>query len=448
VDVDFDGIVRTLDANMFGVNTAIWDATLDTPDSIASLREAGPLALRFPGGSISDEYHWASNTGVPARWQWPTPFKNFMHVATNLQAQVVITVNYGSGTPEEAAAWVRCANVTNHCQFQYWEIGNENFGDWEHDDNVPKHNPLTYARRARDYFAQMKAADPTIKIGVPVTQDSWFSPDTWTPTLLSALKDEGVTPDFVIFHFYPELPRSESDANLLQAASRWPEKAAYLRQLLNQRLGPAAAGVELFCTENNSIPLHPGKQTTSLVNGLFLADSFGQITRTEFKAYFWWNWRNGLDDSQEKTNNNSASLYGWRNYGSYAMLSRDRYPAFYTFKLLQWFARAGDSIVRASSDNKLLAVYAARRTNGSLALLVINKSPADALTANFSIANFQPAPSASVHDYGIPQDEAARTGSGPQDIAQSVFSGVAPQFSRDFPPYSATVIALSPQTAK
>jgi hypothetical protein len=130
------------------------------------------------------------------------------------------------------------------------------------------------------------------------------------------------------------------------------------------------------------------------------------------------------------------------------MLSRDRYPTFYTFKLLQWFARAGDRIVRSSSDNKLLAVYAARRINGSLALLVINKSPSDALTANFSIANFRPAPSASVYDYGIPQDEAARTGFGPQDIAQTVFSSAAPQFSRVFPPYSATVIAFSPQTAK
>jgi alpha-N-arabinofuranosidase len=448
VDVDFDGIVRTLDATMFGVNTAIWDATLDTPDSIASLREAAPLALRFPGGSISDQYHWASNSGAPAPRHWPTSFTNFMHVAANLQAQVVITVNYGSGTPEEAAAWVRCANVTNHCRFQYWEIGNENYGNWERDDNVPAHDPLNYARRARDYFAQMKAADPAIKIGVPVTQNYWFSPDHWTPALLSTLKDEGVTPDFVIFHSYPQLPGRESDATLLQAASKWPDNAAYVRQLLNKHLGPAAAGVELFCTENNSIPLKPGKQTTSLVNGLFLADSFGQIAQTEFKAFFWWNWRNSLYDGRDTTNNNSASLYGWRNYGSYGMLSRDRYPAFYAFKLLQWFARAGDRIVRASSDNQLLAVYAARRINGSLALLVINKSPTNALTASFSIANFQPAPSASVYDYGIPQDEAARTGSGPQDIAQTVFPGAAPQFSRVFPPYSATVIALSPQTAK
>ena len=93
VDVDFDRIVRTLDATLFGVNTAIWDSTLDTPDSIASLREAAPLALRFPGGSIADGYLWASNTGASTRWHWPTSFRNFMRVASNLQAQVVITVN-------------------------------------------------------------------------------------------------------------------------------------------------------------------------------------------------------------------------------------------------------------------------------------------------------------------------------------------------------------------
>ena len=34
-------------------------------------------------------------------------------------------------------------------------------------------------------------------------------------------------------------------------------------------LGAAAPNVELDCTENNSVYTNPGKQTTSLVNGLF-----------------------------------------------------------------------------------------------------------------------------------------------------------------------------------
>jgi hypothetical protein len=88
-----------------------------------------------------------------------------------------------------------------------------------------------------------------------------------------------------------------------------------------------AASVELVCTENNSVYSNPGKQTTSLVNGLFYADSVGQILQTEFNTLMWWILRN----AQETGNNNSPSLYGWRQYGDYGMLSgqNDPYPTYY-----------------------------------------------------------------------------------------------------------------------
>lgn len=35
-----------------------------------------------------------------------------------------------------------------------------------------------------------------------------------------------------------------------------------------------------------------------------------------------------------------------------------RYPTYYAFKLLKFFARGGDRMVQAGSDNKLLAVEA------------------------------------------------------------------------------------------
>ena len=166
VKVDATRIVRTVDARLFGINAVMWDADFDTPGTVSALRELDMQALRFPGGSPSDDYHWAFNRNGRNLWNWATSFSSFIHTATNLHAQVFITVNYGSGTPEEAAAWVRCANVTNHCGFKYWEIGNENYGNWEHDENSPQHDPVTYARRAKGYFRLMKAADPTIKIGV------------------------------------------------------------------------------------------------------------------------------------------------------------------------------------------------------------------------------------------------------------------------------------------
>jgi hypothetical protein len=64
--IDAGQPLRTVDARWFGVNTAVWDANFDTPSTIALLKEMGTRVLRFPGGSLSDDYHftptaWASS---------------------------------------------------------------------------------------------------------------------------------------------------------------------------------------------------------------------------------------------------------------------------------------------------------------------------------------------------------------------------------------------------
>jgi alpha-N-arabinofuranosidase len=457
VIVNADEVVRRVDAWLFGVNAAAWDSGFDSAATVAALREAGNDTLRFPGGSLSDDYHWTSNASGTNGRTWATSFSKFAHVATNTGAQVFVTVNYGSGTPEEAAAWVRCANVTNHYGFKHWEIGNENYGSWEHDENVPAHDPFTYATRAKEFFSAMRAADPAIKIGVVVEagEDKYAShtnhpatnPRTekihtgWTPVMLATLKQLGVTPDFVIYHRYPQNPGKENDAGLLQSTATWTTDAADLRRQLKDYLGDAATNVELVCTENNSVSEKPGKQSTSLVNALYLADSFGQIAQTEFNALVWWDLRNGRNTG----NNNSPSLHGWRDYGDYGIMhgATNFYPTFYAMKLLKYFARGGDKIVRAASDNKLLSAYAARRADGSLALLVINKNPTSELKTDFSFVGFEPARDGKIFSYGVPQDEAARTGAGSPDIAQTNFTGAFKNFPCKFAPYSATVFVFS-----
>ena len=118
--------------------------------------------------------------------------------------------------------------------------------------------------------------------------------------------------------------------------------------MLNDYLGKKADRVEMAVTEHNSVFSNPGKQTTSLVNGLFYADALGNLLKTEFNAMLWWDLRNG----QEAGNNNSASLYGWRRYGDYGIVNAadpagpaDRYPTFYVSKLLKHFARRGERVV-------------------------------------------------------------------------------------------------------
>ena len=91
------------------------------------------------GQLVSDTYNWASD---------PTGNANFRNLATNVGAQVFIIANYGSGTPKQAAAWVLAENKTNNCNFQYWEVGNEFYGSWEHDTHAIQHDPYTYATNA------------------------------------------------------------------------------------------------------------------------------------------------------------------------------------------------------------------------------------------------------------------------------------------------------------
>ena len=463
--VDAGQTLRNVDARHFGVNTATWDGNLDTSSTSNVLQEMGVLALRFPGGSTADQYHWV-NSKVNNTLE-PTKFSNFIHVATNMGAQAFITVNYGSGTSNEAAAWVLSANVTNHCGFKYWEIGNECYGTWEMDNNNPAHDPFTYANIASGYVQLMKAADPTIKIGVViVTGENNFSnnathfainPRTgtknfgWTPIMLTTLKNLGVTPDFAIYHFYPQstptnwAPNStESDPLLLQAAVNWKSDAADLRQQITDYFGPTGTNIELVCTENNSDSGAMGRQSTSIVNALYLADSKSQIMKTEFNSYIWWDLHNGPDTHGIF----DPTLYGWRNNGDFGLLdgSNDRYPIFFAEKLLQYFARPGDSVLAASSDYLLLSAYAIRRSNGALTMLVINKDSTTNFNAQISLTNFAPWANATIRSYGIPQDEAARTNGSLslQDIALTNFPVAGTNFSYAFAPYSLTLFTFAP----
>ena len=467
VVVDVSQTLRSVDARSSGVNSAIWEYGFDSPDTLSLLTEMGCRTLRFPGGSFSDEYHWASNYIEGSSFEaWPTAFTNFMDIATNLGANVFITVNYGTGTTNEAADWVNFANNLNQCGFKYWEVGNECYGTWEadHNTNAPylPNDPWTYAMRFRDYYNAMKAVDPTIKVGIVAVpgEDTYvnnlshsaYNPRTgtthygWTPVLLSTLAGLGVTPDFMVHHFYPEY-QVDSDSRLLQAATNWAGDAANLRQQISDYFGPGGTNIELLCTENNADSGSQGRQSTSLVNGLYIADSLSQIMKTEFDSWLWWIFENGQDTSGDF----DPALYGWRTYGDFGLVlnASTRYPTFYAMKLMQYYARPGDTILNATSGDPLLAVYAAKKSGGALSLLVINKDPTNTLTRQITLAGFMPNAVATVRFYGIPQDDAARTNapSAAQDIATGTFGGAAPSFSYSFPPYSLTLFTFAPPGA-
>jgi len=506
VSVNAAQSLRVAEARWFGMNTAIWDAAFDSITTVNQFTNLGTRAMRFPGGSLSDEYFWEVNRSSTNTWQWATSLANFIHVFTNVNAQAVITVNYGTGSTNQAAAWVAYVNASTNSTvslgvdtgganwqtagwwaslraatplanddgknflrigrsaplgFKYWEIGNEIYGGWETDASSVPHDPYTYANRARDFISLMKAVDPKVKIGVvSLPGEDAYANNTahtvtnlrtglthngWTPVMLATLKSLGATPDFLIHHRYPQGPGGESDAYLLQSSTGWTSDAASLRQQITDYTGAAGSNIELICTENNSVSSSPGKQSTSLVSGLFYADSLAQLMQTEFNGLFWWNFRNG----GVETNNNSASLYGWRQYGDYGITEGTNYfPVYYVGRLMQKFVQPGDTILGANTDYPLLAGYAARRQDGAVSLLMINKDPTNSITGKVALTGFVPSSGAVIYSYGIPQDNAALTGMGSVDIAQSNFTAAATNFNYSFPPYSATVFTLQPTAAK
>jgi hypothetical protein len=463
--------VRVVDANVFGINQVAWDGNVYTPTSVSIMINLGQTCLRWPGGSWGDGYHWTNEAwsdGATSARNWGSFSTNFIQLATNTHAQAFIICNYGSSDANEAAFGVRMFNITNRCNFKYWEIGNEVGGNWETDNNTnppwQPHDPWTYAMRFTNYCAQMKAADPTIKIGAvaDISEDGTanytnhpvVNPRTgethngWTPVMLTYMRSNNVLPDFLIEHKYPP---SDGDIYNLLWSSTWTSDAASLRQMVSDYLGSAGTNVTLESTENGSTG---DAQSVSLVGGLLYADSLGQVLQTELNSRLWWDTRNNGPDGGTITNSDPA-LYGWRtNSSGYfyqdggivynAGMPTNRYPKYYVAKLMSYFAAGGDTVVKAASDYLLLSAYAVKRTNGTMTVLVINKSASSNITAAIQVNGYLPATNATIYSYGIPQDAAAQTGIGSPDIQTNFLTPAEVNFTNTFPPYSASVLVFNP----
>ena len=520
ISVQPQNVIRTLDSRMYGVNLAIWDSILTTSQTASLLSAVNFGAFRIPGGSASDDYDWQLNKPVSTpTYTWANGAGNFAKVIEANGTQAYVTVNYGSGTPEQAAAWVAYYNGSasntqtigvdsksrdwktvgywaslrgtaplstddgyNHLRIshptpfniRYWEVGNECYGTWEYDLHGVagsglsgvKYDPYTYAQAFNDFQAKMRAVDSSVRVGAVAvsTEDDWgvkthpatsASDNTqhtgWTPVMLATMKSLSIAPDFLIYHYYAQNEKNESDPVLLQKGFEIRRDAADLRKRLNDYLGaPAANGVELVMTELNSVSTNPGKQTSNLVNGLFFAEAYATAAHTEYNSVLWWDLHNGA----ETNHNNASYLYGWRTFGCYDIVTGINYPGmpnnaglptFYAAKLLRSWARGGDQVVSATSSYPWLSVHAAKLADGRVVLLVINKHPDTDLSAQISLSGFAPGSgTATVRMYGKTNDA---QGSANPDLTTSSVSGVSSTFNYTFPSYSMTVIELAAAAA-
>lgn len=441
VDVDVRAGLATVPDTAIGVNHAIWDAELGSPAVADLLKNAGVRMLRYPGGSYADIYHWRDHT-APGGYVAPgTDFDTFMAAAKRTGAQPMIIANYGTGTPQEAADWVRYANVTKGYDATYWTIGNENYGnghygaDWEADEHADK-SPKEYAANVVAYAEAMKAVDPDIKVGAVLTMPgNW--PDglvgtgdqgTWNSEVLTRA---GHVIDFVDVHWYPG---GSTAAEALSRTEHIADAVHLLRGQIDAYAGANAGRIGISMTETN---VDVGRNTQP--GALFLADVYSGLLEQGVFTVQWWNVHNGIGTV--------STVAGQTDYGDYGLLSsggctadgavcepplNTPFAPYHALSVMGSFARPGDQFVRAGTDDPLVTAHAVRRSNGELAVLLVNKDPEREHTVDLNYHGWTPgaaAPTVTTFTNGA-------------DAVRTTTTGTAT--GQTLAPYSLTLLTLRP----
>ena len=203
----------------YGVYEGIWvgtDSKIPNTrgirnDVVAALKALKVPNVRWPGGCFADEYHWRKGIGTRAvtlnpNWGGviePNTFgtHEFMDFIDQIGSEAYLSVNVGSGTPQEAAEWLEYLTAaqptslakeraTNGHPAPYkipmLGIGNES---WDCGGNMtPEYylRQLTiYSRFVRNYNPAQRDRDQMQKIAVgPGGGEARWT--EWTDTIMKA----------------------------------------------------------------------------------------------------------------------------------------------------------------------------------------------------------------------------------------------------------------------
>jgi len=441
VSVNAGSSMAQVGPEAYGVDTAVYDGYLTTSGVSTLLTQAGINAVRYPGGSYADIFNFISgtdNTVQPGAYFAPGDEFNFFMSDLVLPegGKALITVNYGSnltnnggGQPSEAASWVQYANVTNNYGVVYWEIGNEVYGngyystglDWEEDlhdtdttpaDRVgnPALSPTAYGTNAAAFIKAMKAVDPSIKCGVFVNTASYYT--AWDQDVLSAvssaLSGSGYQLDFVIVHWYP----GGSDAQIL--ASQYGQYG------IVNTVAQIRSDIKNYYTLSNANDLE-----------IIITESGAGSVGGTMPALF------ATDDDLTWFENGATNVEYQELHNGFLTDAGPGVPEgpWYGTQFASTLARPEDTMVSTTSSNALLRTHAVKRTDGKLAIILINDDPNNSTTATVSVSGATIAGSGTEYTLGnanFPGGSATAS----EGMQESTISGLGSTFTVTVPAYT------------
>ena len=262
-----------IDRNLFGqfaehLGKGIYEGVWVGPDSpipntrgirddvVAALKALKVPNVRWPGGCFADDYHWRKGVGADRAAQmnpdWggviePNTFgtHEFMDFIGQIGSRAYLSVNVGSGTPQEAAEWLEYLTAAQPTALQkeraanghpepyvipYLGIGNEN---WDCGGNMTPEYYLqklkTFARYTRNFNPAQREGDARmlkIAVGPGGGGPRWTE---WTEVIMKGWKARQWSWDmdglslhnYTVVRFPPKFPSVGFDeagyATILQA---------------------------------------------------------------------------------------------------------------------------------------------------------------------------------------------------------------------------------------
>ena len=229
---------RCVYQGIFDPGSALADEHGLRTDVLAALRELNPRIIRYPGGNFLSGYHWRDGVGPIAQrprcreLAWQSIETNhfgtheFITLCRMLGAEPMLGVNPGTGTIEEAGAYVEYCNapagtleadrrVANGAPepfgVRYWCLGNEMDGPWQ----IGHMDATAYAVKAREAAKLMKWHDPSIRLTLCGSSSSHMP--TYPEWDRIALEICWEYVDYLSLHFYAGNRDDDTDSYLALA---------------------------------------------------------------------------------------------------------------------------------------------------------------------------------------------------------------------------------------
>lgn len=199
---------RCIYGGVFDEGSPLADRDGFRTDVLDAMRALRPPVLRWPGGNFVSGYHFADGIGPvekrPRRFDaaWQVEESNrfgtdeFMRLCELVGAEPYLCLNMGTGTLDEARAWLEYCNSDGGGEFanlrrangheppygvRYWGLGNEMYGSWQ----IGAKSAEDYVKMAREWAKVLLWSDPSIEL-VSCGETGWSD---WDEVVIDGLAE-------------------------------------------------------------------------------------------------------------------------------------------------------------------------------------------------------------------------------------------------------------------